>query len=98
MDNKSCTVCKIGKHINNFYKRYSECKDCNIGRGVKRYFDNKDKISIQQKVYHEENGDKLLQKQNDYRNKSNTEFKDLDRSDAELQGKLKALEEKVKNE
>ena len=46
MDNKICTVCKIKKHINNFYKKYSESKDCSIKRGVKRYFDNKDKTSI----------------------------------------------------
>ena len=81
------------KNINNFYKKYSECRDCNIKRGVKRYFDNKDEISIQQKVYYEKNRDKLLQKQNDYRNKRNTEYKDLVRSYAELQNKLKALEE-----
>ena len=30
MDNKICTACNIEKHINNFYKKYSECKDCNI--------------------------------------------------------------------
>ena len=39
--------------------------------------------------------DKLLQKQNDYRNKRNTDFKDLHRYYVELQNKLKALEEKV---
>ena len=39
--------------------------------------------------------DKLLQKQNDYRNKGNTDFKDLVRSYVELQNKLKALEEKL---
>ena len=41
--------------------------------------------------------DKLLQKQNDCRNKRNTEFKELHRSHVELQNKLKALEEKLKN-
>ena len=66
---KSCTVCNIEKQINNFYKRYSECKICNIRRGVKRYYDNKEKISIQKKTHYEKNRDKLLQKQNDYRNK-----------------------------
>ena len=95
MDNKICTVCKIEKHINIFYKKYSECKDCNIKRSVKRYYNNKDKISIQQKVYYEKNREKLLEKQNDYRNKRNTEFKDLVRSYAELQNKLKALEENL---
>ena len=81
-------MCEIEKHINYFYKRYSECKDCNIKRGVKRYSDNKDKISIQQKIYYEKNRDKLLQKQNDYRINRNTDFKELVRSYAELQKKL----------
>ena len=95
MENKFCTVCNIEKHINNFYKKYSECKECNIRRGVKRYFDNKDKISVQQKIYYEKNRDKLLQKQNDYRNKRNTDYKDLVRSYNELQKRLKTLEENV---
>ena len=98
MENKICTVCKIEKHINNFYKKYSECKACNIKRGVKRYHNNKDKISNQQKIYYEKNRDKLLQKQNDYRNKRNTELKDLVKSYTELQNKLKSLEEKVQKE
>ena len=51
MESKICTQSNIEKHINNFYKKYSECKDCNIKRGVKRYYDNKDKISMQQKIY-----------------------------------------------
>ena len=60
MDNKTSTVCNIEKHINNFYKNYSEYKDCNIKGGVKRYHSNKDKISIQQKINYEKNKDKLL--------------------------------------
>ena len=96
MEKKICGVCKIETHINNFYSKYSECKDCNIKRGLKRYYNNKDKISIQQKTYYEKNRDKLLQKQNDYRNKKNTEFEDLVRSYAELENKLKALEENFK--
>ena len=90
-------MCNIEKHINTFYKKYSECKDCNIERRVKRYYTNKDKISIQQKLYYEKNRDKFLQKQNDYRNKSNTDFNELHRSYIELQNKLKALEEKSNN-
>ena len=27
MDNNFCTMCNTEKHINNFYKRYSECKE-----------------------------------------------------------------------
>ena len=78
-----------------FTKKYSECKACNIKRGVKRYYNNKNKISNQQKIYYEKNRDKLLEKQNDYRNKRDTELKDMVRSYAELQNKLEALEEKV---
>ena len=85
----------IEKQINAFYKRYSDCKDCNIKRGVKRYYDNKDKVTFQRKVYYEKNRDKLLEKQNDYRNKKNTEYKELYRSWIELQNKLKALEENL---
>ena len=95
MDNKTCTVCKIEKHINHFYRKYSECKDCNIKRGVKRYYNNKDKISIQQKIYYGKNIDKLLQKQSDYTKKRSTDYKELYRSYVELQNKLEALEEKV---
>ena len=54
MKNKTCTVCKIEKQINNFYKTFSECTDCNIKRGVKGYHNNnKQKISIEQKLYYE---------------------------------------------
>ena len=69
MENKICTQCNIEKHMNNFYKKYSECKDCNIKRGVKRYYDNKNKVSMQQKTYYDRNRDKLLQKQNAYSKK-----------------------------
>ena len=61
MENKICTVCKIEKHNNNFYREYSECKDCNIKTGVKRYYENKDKISNQQKTYYGKNREKLIE-------------------------------------
>ena len=61
MESKICTQCNFEKHINNSYKNYSECKNCNIKRSVKRYFADKDKLSIQQNFY-EKNRDKLLQK------------------------------------
>ena len=43
------------------------------------------------------NRDKLLQKQNSYRNKRNTDYEELLNSYVDIQNKLKALEEKVKN-
>ena len=66
MDGKTCTMYNMEKHINNFYKRYSECKDCNRTRGLKRYYENKDKISNQQKPYYE----KKQRKNYFYKNKT----------------------------
>ena len=34
MESKICTQSNLEKHNKNFYKKYSECKDCNIKRGV----------------------------------------------------------------
>ena len=85
MNTKTCTICNIEKDINNFYKKYTECIECNRARGLKRYYENKDKISNQQKIYYEKNREKiLLQKQN---NRS-IQFRDLE-------NRLKALEEKL---
>ena len=69
MDSKICVVCNIEKSIDNFYNKYRECKPCNIKRSTKRYYQNKDKISNQQKIYYERNRAKLLQKQNNYNKK-----------------------------
>ena len=98
MDSKVCVLCKIQKSIDNFYNIYRECKQRNIKRSTRRYYENKDKISMQQKIYYEKNRDKLLQKQNDYSKKRSTDYKELQRSHVELQKQLKALEEKLKNE
>ena len=88
-----CTICSIEKDINNFYKKYSECIDCNRTRGLKRYYENKDKISNQQKKYYEKNGEKiLLRKQNN----RGVQFRDLVISYVELENRLKAMEEKLK--
>ena len=92
MDTKMCTICNIEKDINNFYKKYTECIDCNRARGLKRYDENKEKISNQQRAYYEKNREKiLLQKQN----KRSIQFRDLVISYIELENRLKTLEEKL---
>ena len=45
MDIKTCSMCNIEKNINTFYKGYSEYKDCNRTRGLKRYYEKKDTTS-----------------------------------------------------
>ena len=60
---------------------------------MKSYNDKKDKISIQQKIYYEKNRVKLLQKQNDYRNKRSTDIKEIVKSHVELKNRLKTIEE-----
>ena len=95
MHTKMCTICNIEKDINNFLKKYSECRDCNRARGLKRYYENEDKLSNQQKIFYEKNRDRiLLQKQN---NRS-IQFRDLVISYIELENRLKTLEEKVQKE
>ena len=94
MDTKTCSMCNKEKHINNVHKRYSQCRDCNRTRGLKRYYENKDKISNQQKIYYEKNREKiLLQKQN---NRS-IQFRDLVISYVELENRLKTMEESLEN-
>ena len=90
MDTRTCRICNIEKHINNFYENFSEGEDCNRARGLERQYDNKDKISKQQNTYYEKNRDKiLLQKQI---NRS-IQIRDLVISYNELENRLKAMEE-----
>ena len=49
MDTKTCSMCNIGKHIKIFYRKYSECRDGNRVRVLKRYYENKDEMSVLQK-------------------------------------------------
>ena len=66
MDRKICVVCNIEKSIDDYYNKYRECKPCNIKRSMKRYNENKDKLSNQRKLYYERNRDVLLVKSRIY--------------------------------
>ena len=44
-------MCNIEKHIEDFYNKYTESKVCKCKRGLKPYFDDKEKISNQRKIY-----------------------------------------------
>ena len=65
MDRKICTHCLLEKHIEDFYNKYTECKLSNSKRNLNHYYENKDKISTQRKMYYEKNRDNFLQNQND---------------------------------
>ena len=62
MESKVCVICNTEKSIDNYYNKYRECKQCNIHRSMRRYYENKDKLSNQRKLYYEKNRDLLLAK------------------------------------
>ena len=92
MERKICTHCNLEKSIEDSCNKSTECEICYCNRSLKRYCEIKDNITNQKKVFYEKNGEKLLQKQN-IRNEN---YKELPRSYAELQNKLKAFEENFK--
>ena len=96
MDSKVCVVCNIEKSIDNFYNKYRECKRCNIQRSMKCYYENKDKLSNQRKLYYEKNRDVLLAKSKINQQNRNYERKIYKQQVEELNKKLKSLEEKFK--
>ena len=49
----------------NFTKNFSECDGGNSKRGLKRYYENKDKISNQRKIKYKKDKEIVIQKQND---------------------------------
>ena len=90
MENKTCTICNLEKHINTFYKEDSGCEYCNSKRGLSRYYENRDKRSNQRKTQYEKNNVKLLQRQND----RFIQFKKLVRTRVELENRFKTMKEK----
>ena len=96
MYSKVCVVCIIEKSIDNFYNKYRECKQCNIQRSMKRYYENKDKLTKQRKIYYEKNRDVLLAKSKLNQQNRNYERKIYKQQVEELNKKLKSLEEKFK--
>ena len=53
MESKVCVVCNTETSTDNFYNKYRECKQCNIQRSMKRYHENKDKLSNQRRLFYE---------------------------------------------
>ena len=98
MNSKICVVCNIEKSIDNFYNKYRECKPCNIKRSTRRYFENKEKISNQHKLYYEKNRDVLLARSKIYQQnrKSHTkQIKDLNNKIEDLTQAMELLISKI---
>ena len=58
-------MCNIEKPMKNFNKKSTECEKCNSKRGLKRYYESKEKKSNQRKICYEKNKNNLLQKKID---------------------------------
>ena len=78
----------ILKKNNHFHNKYRDCKQCNIIGSLKRYYENKDKLSNRQKFFYGNKRNKVLQKQND----RYLHFKKLLINYADLGNRLKASE------
>ena len=96
MDCEICVVCNTEKSIDNFYNKYREYKQCNIKRSTRRYYENKDKLSNQRKLYYEKNRNVLLAKSKLNQQNRNYERKIYKQQVEELNEKLKSVEEKFK--
>ena len=95
MDDKVCVVRKIEKSIDNFYNKSRECKQCNIKRSTRRYYENKEEISNQHKIYYEENRDVLLAKSKLNQQNRNYERKIYKQQVQELNQKLEDLTQAI---
>ena len=95
MDKKVYVVCNIEKSFDNFYNKYRECKQCNIKRSMKRYYENKDKLSNQRKLFYEKNRDLLLAKSKINQQNRNYERKIYKQQVEELNKKLEDLSQAI---
>ena len=94
MESKVCVVCNTEKSFDNFYNNYRDCKPCNSQRIMKRYRENKDKLSNHRKLYYEKNRYVLLSKYKEnqqYRKFLTQQIKDLNNKIEELTQVLEKL-------
>ena len=91
MESKVCVICNAEKSIDNFYNKYRDCKQCNLKRSMKRYYENKDKLANQRKLYFEKNRSALLAKSKLNQQKRNYERKIYKQQVEELNKKLEDL-------
>ena len=95
MDSKVCVVCNTEKSIDSFYNKCREYRQCNLQRSMKRYYENKDKLSNQRKLYYEKNRDILLAKSKLSQQNGNSERKIYKQQVEELNKKLEDLTQAI---
>ena len=95
METKVCVFCETEKNIDNFYIKYRECKPCTIKRSMKRYYENKDRISNQHEIYFENNRDVLVAKSKFNQQNRNYERKIYKQQVQELNQKLQDLTQAI---
>ena len=72
-----------------------ECKQCNMQRSMKRYYEKKDNLSNQRKIYYEKNRDVLLAKSKLNQQNKNYERKIYKQQVEELNKKLEDLTQAI---
>ena len=95
MESKVCVICITEKSIDNSYNKCREFKQCNIQRSMKRYYENKDKLSNQRKVVYEKHRDVLLAKSKFNQQNRNYERKLYKQQVEELNKKLEYLTQAI---
>ena len=95
MDRKICVVCNIEKSIDDYYNKNRECKRCNIKRSMKRYNENKDKLSNQRKLYYEKNRETLLAKSKIYQQNRVSYTQQIKELSNKIEELTQALETKI---
>ena len=66
-ETKYCTKCCIIKHLSEFYKRCSFCKQCHSEYSKQRYYTNKESILERCKKYRKANYKRELERKKKYR-------------------------------
>ena len=95
MDSKVCVVCNIEKSVDKFYNKDRECKQCKNKRSMKCYYENKNKLSNQRKLYYEKSRDILLAKSKLNQRKRNYERKIYKKQVEELNKKIEDLAQAI---
>ena len=53
MERKICTRCNREKSDEDLYNKYTKCEICKSNRSLERYYENKDEMSTQKKIFYE---------------------------------------------